>query len=114
MFFELQFGVGLALVLVVFLALSALRVPVVLDGVTQNYNLGAILTNAGKLDDAIHRTGELGVEVDLRPALGQVLDHPVAGGQRHFGHDAAHGLDQVEVRVVERQLRVELEQRARE
>ena len=34
--------------------------------------------------------------------------------QRDLGHDAAHGLDEVEVRVVEGQLRVELEQRARE
>ena len=44
-------------------------------------------------------------------ALGEVLEHPVARLERHLGHDAAHRLDEVEVRLVEGELRVVLEQR---
>ena len=67
-----------------------------------------------ELDLAVDGGGQLGVEVDLRAALGEVLDHPVAGRQRHLGHDPAHRLDQVEAGVVEADLRVRLEQRGRE
>ena len=34
-------------------------------------------------------------------ALVKVGQNPVAGLQRHFGHDAAHGLDEVKVRIIE-------------
>jgi hypothetical protein len=47
-------------------------------------------------------------------ALGEALQHPVAGLQRDLGHDATHGLDEVEVRVVHGQARVVLEQRRSE
>ena len=64
-----------------------------------------------QLDVAVDRAGELRVEVHLGAALGEVLEHPLARLERDLGHDAAHRLDEVEVRVVERELRVALEQR---
>ena len=74
----------------------------------QTISVGLELLAGRQLDDAVDSGGELGVEVDLGAALGEVLDDPVAGLQRHLGHDAAHRLDEVEVRVVERQRRVDL------
>ena len=45
---------------------------------------------------------ELAEVQDLaRSALAEILQHPFTGLQRHFGHDPAHRLHQVEVRVVE-------------
>ncbi|KDA06674.1 hypothetical protein DC31_08790 [Microbacterium sp. CH12i] len=46
----------------------------------------------------------------VRTALGEILEDPFAGLQRNLRHDAPHGLDEVEVRLVEGELRVALEQ----
>ena len=64
-----------------------------------------------ELDVAVDGAGHLRVEVHVRAPLGEVLQHPLARLQRHLGHDPAHRLDQVEVRVLEAQLRVVLQQR---
>src|SRR5690606_6221184 len=58
----------------------------------------------GDLDVAVDGTGDLGVQVHVRAALGKILQHPLAGLQRHLGHDAAHRLDEVEVGVLEGEL----------
>ena len=67
-----------------------------------------------QLEMAVDSARELRLEVHDRGALGQVLENPVARLERHLGHDAAHRLDEVEVRVVDRQLRVIAQQGARE
>ena len=66
----------------------------------------------GQFDHAVNGGGQLGVEVHLGTARGQVLQNPTTGLERNLGHDAPHGLDQVEVRVLERQGRVVAQQRA--
>ena len=68
----------------------------------------------GQLDLAADRRGELGLEVHLGSTLGEILEHPVAGLERNLGHDASHGLDQVEAGVVEAEVRVVTQEGARE
>ena len=67
-----------------------------------------------ELDAAVHGARELRLEVHDRGTLGEVLENPVARLEGHLGHDAAHRLDEVEVRVVDRQLRVLSQECARE
>ncbi len=67
-----------------------------------------------QLDDAADGRLELRVQVHERAAFGEVLQHPVAGLERHLGHDAAHRLDEVEVRVLEVDLGVLLHEVGRD
>ena len=48
---------------------------------------------------------QLGVEVDVCLTLGKVLDNPQAALERHLGHDAIHGLDEVEMSVIDAERR---------
>ena len=56
----------------------------------------------------------IGGKIMLGAALGEVLEDPLARLQRDLGHDAAHRLDEVEVRVLEAQLRVLAHERRRQ
>ena len=73
--------------------------------------VGVERLTGGQLDLAVNGGGQLRAEMNDRFALGQVLENPVAGLQRNLRHDPFHGLDQVEVRVVDRERRIEAQQR---
>ena len=53
------------------------------------------------LDLAPHRRPKLRIEMHFCASLGEILEHPVARLERHFGHYPTHRLDEVELGVIE-------------